>query len=89
MARQLSSLGLAPRLALPLLLLASFAVFFGIFFVASVGLATASTDQLQSPLEKLNLPSGVEDVKRFQQISAVCFSLVVQLVNCQLYIQLD
>lgn len=63
-------------LALPLLLLASFAVFFSLFFVASVGLATASQDQLQASLEKFNLPTGVEDVKHFQQISAVCLILV-------------
>lgn len=65
------------RLALPLLLLASFAVFFSLFFVASVGLATASQDQLQASLEKFNLPTGVEDVKHFQQISAVCCWLMV------------
>ena len=62
-------------LALPLFLLASFAVFFVVFFVAFVGLATASNDQLQSALTQYKI-SSKEDVENFQKISAVCLLLV-------------
>jgi len=57
-------------LALPLLLLVSFAVFFTFFFVAFLGLATASNDQLEMVLGKYHFPTGAEDLKHFQQISA-------------------
>ena len=57
-------------LALPLLLLVSFAVVFTFFFVAFLGLATASNDQLEMVLGKYHFPTGAEDLKHFQQISA-------------------
>jgi len=64
-------------LALPLLLLVSFAVFFTFFFVAFLGLATASNDQLEMVLGKYHFPTGAEDLKHFQQISAWCLVLVL------------
>lgn len=61
-------------LALPLLLLASLAVVFGLFFMAFVGLATASNEQLQGQMEHLSL-KGM-DIEGFRKMCAAALALV-------------
>ena len=62
-------------LALPLFLLASFAVVLVLFLVAFMGLATTSNEQLETALAAYNI-SGKENVENFQKIATISLVLV-------------